>query len=66
MGSLTSLTDPSVLLVADAGVIISLNATGCGPQVIRALPNRLVIADAVPAEDNFAGLGGFELRVASV
>lgn len=50
MGSLTCLTDPAALVVADASVIISLNATGCAPEIIRALPNRLVVVDVVPAE----------------
>ena len=50
MGSLTCLTDPAALVVADASVIISLNATGCAAEIARALPNRLVVVDVVPAE----------------
>lgn len=50
MGSLTSLTDAQALLVADASVIISLNATGYASDLIRALPNRLVVVDVVPQE----------------
>jgi predicted nucleic acid-binding protein len=50
MGSQICLTDPAVLIVADASVMINLNATGCAPEIIRALPNRLVVVDVVPAE----------------
>lgn len=50
MGSLTCLTDPAALAVADASVIISLNATGCALEIIRALPNRLAVVDVVLAE----------------
>lgn len=50
MGSLTCLTDPAVLVVADASVIINLNATGYAADIIRALPNRLAITDVVPGE----------------
>lgn len=50
MGSLTCLTDPAVLVVADASVIISLNATGSAADILRALPNRLAVVDVVLAE----------------
>jgi predicted nucleic acid-binding protein len=50
MGSLTCLTDPAALVVADASVIISLNATGCAAEIVRALPNRLAVVDIVAAE----------------
>ena len=50
MGSLICPTDPAVLVVADASVIISLNATGCATDIIRALPNRLAVVDVVPTE----------------
>jgi predicted nucleic acid-binding protein len=50
MGSPISWTDPSALLVADTSTVISLNATGFAQRIIRALPNRLVVVDAVPAE----------------
>jgi predicted nucleic acid-binding protein len=39
-----------VLVVGDASVIISLNATGCAADILRALPNRLAVVDVVPAE----------------
>jgi predicted nucleic acid-binding protein len=48
--SLTCLTDPDALVVADASTVINLNATGCARDVIRALPNRLVVVDVVPIE----------------
>lgn len=48
--SLTCLTDPKALLVADASTVINLNATSCAQKVIQALPNRLVIVDVVPGE----------------
>lgn len=48
--SQSCLTDPSLPIVADASVVINLNATGCGVAVLRAVPNRLVMADAVIAE----------------
>lgn len=48
--SLTCLTDPNARLVADASIVINLNATGCARDVIRALPNRVVVVDVVPVE----------------
>jgi hypothetical protein len=56
MGSLTCLTDPAALVVADASVIISLNATGFAQEIVRALPNRLAVVDVVPAELELAQL----------
>lgn len=50
MRSLTCLTDPGALLLADTSTIINLNASGCAQEVIRALPNRLAVVDVVPAE----------------
>ena len=50
MASLTCLTDPVSLIVADASTVINLNATGCAPVIVRALPNPLVVVDAIPAE----------------
>ena len=37
-------------MVADASTVINLNATGCAKDIIRALPNRLVIVDVIQAE----------------
>jgi len=48
--SLTCLTDPKALVVADASTVINLNATGCAREVIHALPNRIVVVDVVPVE----------------
>jgi predicted nucleic acid-binding protein len=50
MGSLTSLTDPAALLVADASAVINLNATGCAAEILKALPNRVAVTDVVPGE----------------
>jgi predicted nucleic acid-binding protein len=36
--------------VADTSAIINLIATGCAPVIIRALPNRLIVAEVVSAE----------------
>lgn len=48
--SLTCLTDPNAVVVADASTVINLNATGCAREVIRGLPNHLVVVDVVPVE----------------
>lgn len=37
-------------LVADASTVINLNATGCAPEIIKALPNRIVVVDVIPGE----------------
>jgi predicted nucleic acid-binding protein len=50
MGSLTCLTDPSALLVGDTSTLISVIATGSATAILGALPNRLVVAEAVQAE----------------
>jgi predicted nucleic acid-binding protein len=50
MGSLSSLTDPGALLVADASAVINLNATGCAAKILKALPNPVAVTDIVPAE----------------
>jgi predicted nucleic acid-binding protein len=44
------LTNPASVVVADASVVINLNATGCAQQVITALPNSLVVVDVVRDE----------------
>jgi predicted nucleic acid-binding protein len=41
------LLNPSAILVADASAAINLNATGCAPTILRALPNPVVIVDIV-------------------
>jgi predicted nucleic acid-binding protein len=50
MGSLTCLTDPAALIAADTSTVINLNATGCAPEIVRALPHKLVVVDVVAAE----------------
>jgi predicted nucleic acid-binding protein len=50
MGSLTSLSDPAALLVADASAIINLNASGCAGEILKALPNPVAVTDVVPGE----------------
>lgn len=41
------LPDLSGPLIADTSVVINLTATGCAPNIIRALPNRVAIVDRV-------------------
>jgi len=48
--SQSCLTDSSLPIIVDASVVINLNATGCGATVLRVLPNRVVLTDAVVAE----------------
>jgi predicted nucleic acid-binding protein len=50
MGPITSLTDPAAILAADTSTIINLNATGCASQILRFIPNRLVVTDVVLSE----------------
>jgi predicted nucleic acid-binding protein len=50
MVSRSDLTDAQAVLVADASVIISVNATGNGKQIIKALANRVVVVDIVSGE----------------
>jgi predicted nucleic acid-binding protein len=46
--------DPPPVLVADASVVINLNATLCAEDILRALPARLVVTDNACVE-LFAG-----------
>jgi predicted nucleic acid-binding protein len=50
MEARTSLTKFPEPLVADTSAAINLVATGCAQDIIRALPVRVVAADAVPGE----------------
>ncbi len=50
MGARTSLINPSAPLVADTSAAINLIATGCAPDIIRALPVKVVAVDAVTGE----------------
>jgi predicted nucleic acid-binding protein len=43
----TSLTDPDAMLVADTSTAINLNASGSAREILRAVPNRVVVADTV-------------------
>ena len=44
------LTDPTVLIVADASVVINLTATGHSEAILDALPNRLLVVEEVLIE----------------
>lgn len=44
------LTDPASIVAADASTVINLNATGCAREVIQAIPNKVVVLDAVASE----------------
>lgn len=50
MASSTLLNDSAVPLIADTSAIINLNSTGHAPEIVRALPNKLVVVDVVPGE----------------
>lgn len=50
MSSSNFLTDPRTILVADASVVINLNATGCARAIITAIPNRWAVTTNALAE----------------
>jgi predicted nucleic acid-binding protein len=50
MGSPTCLTDPAALIAADTSAVINLNATGCAAEILRAIPNKLMVVDVVRRE----------------
>ncbi len=50
MSSSSFLTDPRVNLVADASVVINLNATVRAADIIKAVPNPFVVTDNACAE----------------
>jgi predicted nucleic acid-binding protein len=50
MGSLPCLTDPALLIAADTSAVINLNATGCAAEILRAIPNKLMVVDVVRRE----------------
>lgn len=50
MGDQTWLRDPGALLVADASVVINLNATGCAQEILRALQMPVAVVDIVSRE----------------
>lgn len=44
------LIDPTAPVVIDASTAINLNATACGPRILRAIPNPFIITDVVQGE----------------
>lgn len=50
MSSSSFLTNPHPVLVADASVVINLNATGCARAIMAALPNRWAVTANARAE----------------
>ncbi|MFW8586916.1 hypothetical protein ACOJBM_24805 [Rhizobium beringeri] len=50
MSSSNFLTDPRTVFVADASVVINLNATGCAREIITALPSRWAVTANALAE----------------
>jgi predicted nucleic acid-binding protein len=44
------LIDPTAPVVIDASTVINLNATGCGPSILKAIPNSFFIMDVVQEE----------------
>jgi predicted nucleic acid-binding protein len=46
----TSLIEPDVLISSDASAVINLNATGCSREILRAIPNRIIVMDVVQRE----------------
>jgi len=50
MGSPTCLTDPAALIAADTSAVINLNGTGCAAEILRAIPNKLMVVDVVRRE----------------
>jgi predicted nucleic acid-binding protein len=55
---LSCLTDSKATAVIDASTAINLNATGCAGEILRALPNRIVITDVVLGELKECRLSG--------
>lgn len=50
MSSSNFLADPRTILVADASVVININATGCARAIITAFPNRWAVTANALAE----------------
>jgi predicted nucleic acid-binding protein len=44
------LIDPAAPVVIDASTAINLNATACGPRILKAIPNPFIIVDVVQGE----------------
>jgi predicted nucleic acid-binding protein len=47
---LSCLIDPTAPVVVDASTVINLNATACGPRILKAIPNPFIITDVVQGE----------------
>ena len=47
---LSCLIDPTAPVVIDASTVINLNATACGPRILKAIPNPFIITDVVEGE----------------
>src|SRR4029078_5760552 len=47
---LSCLIDPTAPVVIDASTVINLNATACGPRILKAIPNQFIITDVVQGE----------------
>jgi predicted nucleic acid-binding protein len=63
MGSRNRLTDPAAL-VGDTSAVINLNATGCAREILRALPKRFLVVDAVSRElDRGRGRGRADAEI---
>ncbi len=50
MGPLPFLNNPEALIAADTSVVINLNSTCRAADILRALPNRLIVVDIVRRE----------------
>jgi predicted nucleic acid-binding protein len=50
MSSSSFLTNPRASLIADASVVINLNATGRAADIIKALPNPFIVTDNACSE----------------
>jgi predicted nucleic acid-binding protein len=47
---LSCLIDPTAPVVIDASTVINLNATACGPRILKAISNPFIITDIVQGE----------------
>jgi predicted nucleic acid-binding protein len=47
---LSCLIDPTAPVVVDASTVINLNATACGPRILKAIPNPIFITDVAQGE----------------
>lgn len=55
-----SFADPGTLLVADASVVINLNATGRARDIVKAIPYRIVVSSNTVAELELGERNGHE------